>query len=486
MSWLDISYATTVLLLLASPCATDDRLVPGKPLSPGATIVSDGGSFALGFFSPTNSSSTPDKLYLGIWYNDIPGRLTVVWVANRETPVTASPPASLSLTNASNLVLSGADGRVLWTTTDVAGAGAAAATSNTAAAVLLNTGNLVIRSPNGATLWQSFDHPADSFLPGMKIRVNYKTRAGNRLVSWRSPDDPSPGVFSYGGDPDTFLQIFIWNGTRPIMRSAPWDGEPVTAGLVRLSTTSVIFYQTVVSTQEEIYLTFSVSDGADHTRYVLTDSGELLFQSWNSSSSAWDVLGGSSDPGCNLYGYCGPNGYCDNTESPRSRCKCLDGFEPVAGLEDWNSGRFSQGCRRKEELRRCGEGAGEDRFLALPGMQSPDKFVHVENRTLQECAEECTRNCSCVAYAYANLSSSRNNGDLTRCLVWAGELIDTWKSDTDTLYLRIAGLDAENASIALPPPNNPGHYGQRSGDMRQIRDEDNSMNSLTITTIEGR
>jgi len=38
----------------------------------------------------------------------------------------------------------------------------------------------------------------------------------------------------------------------------------------------------------------------------------------------------------------------------------------------------------------------------------------------------------------------------------------------------------------MPTPNNPGHYGQRGGGMEQIRDENNSMNTLTLTTIEGR
>ncbi|TKW34500.1 hypothetical protein SEVIR_2G311000v4 [Setaria viridis] len=435
-----IKYATVLLLLLLPPpCAADDRLVPGKPLSPGATIVSDGGSFALGFFSPTNS--TPAKLYLGIWYNDI-RRRTVVWVANRETPATnssagatfSSPPA-LSLTNSSNnLVLSDSDGRVLWTT-DVTGAAPAA---GNAAAVLLNTGNLVIRSPDGTALWQSFDHPADTFLPGMKIRIRYETRAGERLVSWKGPDDPSLGSFSFGVDPDTFLQVFLWNATRPIWRSGPWTGYFVAVKYRAI--TSVIVYLTIVNTQEEIYMTFSLSAGAAYTRHVLTHSGEFQLQTWNSSSSAWTFLWdwtrGAGE--CSRYSYCGPNGYCDYIELPAT-CKCLDGFEP-ASLEDWKGGRFSQGCRRKEALR-CGDG-----FLALPGMKSPDKFVLVQNRTFQECAAECTRNCSCVAYAYANLSTSRTNGDVTRCLVWAGDLIDTEKigngDGTDTLYLRIAGFDA--------------------------------------------
>ncbi|KAL6655094.1 hypothetical protein ACP70R_005920 [Stipagrostis hirtigluma subsp. patula] len=453
-----IRYATILLLLLLlpSPCASDDRLVVGKPLTPGATIVSDGGSFALGFFSPSNS--TPAKLYLGIWYNDIP-RLTVVWVANRETPAGNSTPSSsptLSLTNTSNLVLSDGSGRVLWVT-NVTGAvssspsPAAAATGITA--VLLNNGNLVIRSPSGAALWQSFDHPADTFLPGMKIRTGYKTRAGDRLVSWKGADDPSPGSFSMGGDPDTPLQGFIWNGTRPVWRSTPWTGTMVTSHYQ--ANTSVIFYLTVVHSEENIYVTYSLSDGAAHTRYVLTNSGEFQLQSWNSSSSAWAILEDRPGSECNRYGHCGPYGYCDGAMAVPT-CKCLDGFAP-ASSEDWSSGRFSQGCRRKEALR-CGDG-----FLALPGMKSPDKFVLVGNKTSEECAAECTHNCSCVAYAYANLSSSRSKGDVTRCLVWTGELIDTKKmghaAGSDTLYLRVAGLDAgvhgrraktSNVKIVLP------------------------------------
>jgi hypothetical protein len=86
-------------------------------------------------------------------------------------------------------------------------------------ATLTSAGNLVLRSPNGTTTWQSFDHPTDTVLPTMALRVNHGYRPGNRLVSWKSPVDPSPGNFTYSADPDhpvPFLQAFIWNGSRPL------------------------------------------------------------------------------------------------------------------------------------------------------------------------------------------------------------------------------------------------------------------------------
>ncbi|CAM0952442.1 unnamed protein product [Alopecurus aequalis] len=443
MDRLFLACCTAALVLVLLPLSvSDDRLVPGNTLSPGATIVSDGGSFALGFFNPSNSS-TPVSLYLGIWYNDIP-EFTVVWVANRETLATNSATPLLSLSNSSNLVLSDGDGGpVLWTTNL-----AATTTSSPATAVLLNNGNLVIRSQNDTMLWQSFDHPTDTFLPEMKLRIRYSTPAdADRLVSWKDPDDPLPGCFSYGGDPETLLQVFLWDGASPVARTGPWTGylakterkyQQVASANASVS---VIIYLAVVDGVDEIYITYTASVGPPHTRYVVTYSGEYQLQSWSNEISAWVILWKWPSSECNHYGYCGPYGYCDETATPLQTCKCLDGFMPT-NIEDWDKGRFLAGCQRKEALEGCSDG-----FLALPGMKSPDNFVFVASRrTLEECAVECRRNCSCVAYSYASLVSGRSGGNLTRCLVWTGELVDTGKNvadiASDTLYLRLAGLDA--------------------------------------------
>jgi hypothetical protein len=62
---------------------TQDTITPTQSIRDGgSTLDSAGGSFQLGFFSPGNSKSR----YVGIWYT-ISSEETVVWVANREAPL---------------------------------------------------------------------------------------------------------------------------------------------------------------------------------------------------------------------------------------------------------------------------------------------------------------------------------------------------------------------------------------------------------------
>lgn len=57
-----------------------------QTLIDGESLASEEGTFELGFFSPGSSTHR----YLGIWYKNIP-IITVVWVANRKTPLKIVP-----------------------------------------------------------------------------------------------------------------------------------------------------------------------------------------------------------------------------------------------------------------------------------------------------------------------------------------------------------------------------------------------------------
>ncbi|XBH65997.1 hypothetical protein VPH35_119472 [Triticum aestivum] len=189
-----------LLLFLSSFCKPDDTLTHTKPLFSGDKLVSKGGDFALGFFSPPSSNTST---YIGIWYNNIPEH-PVVWVANRDNPiVTTSPSTKLAITNEGcDMALFNSEGHTIWTTSSNITTGARDDAVR-AYAVLLSSGNLVLRYPNGTCIRESFDHPTDTLLPSMKFLMSSKTRAVGRLVAWKGPDDPSSGDFSFSSDPSS-------------------------------------------------------------------------------------------------------------------------------------------------------------------------------------------------------------------------------------------------------------------------------------------
>ena len=73
-------------------------------------------------------------------------------------------------------------------------------------ATLLDSGNFILKEvqSNGSikrVLWQSFDYPADTLLPGMKLGVRHKTGQTWSLTSWLTDEIPVPGPLALEWDP---------------------------------------------------------------------------------------------------------------------------------------------------------------------------------------------------------------------------------------------------------------------------------------------
>ena len=123
------------LILFLSDCTVLDTISANQTIKDGETIVSKGEIFEMGFFSPGNSK----KRYLGIWYKKI-STCTVVWVANRETPI-ADKSGIFKVSRHGNLLILNGSMSVIWSSNSTV-----TIRSNDPVVVLqlLDTGNLVL------------------------------------------------------------------------------------------------------------------------------------------------------------------------------------------------------------------------------------------------------------------------------------------------------------------------------------------------------
>ncbi|KAL7243935.1 hypothetical protein ACSBR1_016202 [Camellia fascicularis] len=94
---------------------------------------------------------------------------TVIWVANRDSPITDEN-GILAIGNNGNLMVLDGNGNAMWSSN-------ASIFSINTTAMLMDTGNLILSSNDSVAdtdkaLWQSFDNPTDTFLPGMRVHTN--------------------------------------------------------------------------------------------------------------------------------------------------------------------------------------------------------------------------------------------------------------------------------------------------------------------------
>ncbi|KAI3793425.1 hypothetical protein L1987_36044 [Smallanthus sonchifolius] len=411
-------FFSVALFSLLSNSAAVDTITAGQALGDNDTIVSRGEMYELGFFSPGNSKNR----YLGIWFKKISPR-TVVWVANRDTPLTSTTGVFTVDSNGLLLLLSG-NGTMIWSSSL-----SVSVSNDNAVAKLLDSGNLVV-CDNSSTvqdfIWQSFDYPTDTLLAGMKLGKDLVRGIDRYLTSWKSSDDPSPGLYKIWMDTNGYPQAFQSRGSVLQLRFGPWNG-------VRFSgfpsKPNPIYTYDFFFNEKEVYTIFHLINSSIISRVYLGPEGNHMRLNWIDPSQGWIPYLAATVDSCAQYGLCGVNGICNINSSPA--CSCMEGFEPRYPVQ-WNAGNWSGGCQREKPLN-CGN---EEGFQKLSGVKLPDTQNSWYNLSvsLKECEHACKRNCSCTAYG--NLDIRRGGSG---CLLWFDDLMDVREYNEDQdVYIRIA------------------------------------------------
>nr|XP_018682775.1 PREDICTED: G-type lectin S-receptor-like serine/threonine-protein kinase At4g27290 isoform X2 [Musa acuminata subsp. malaccensis] len=399
-----------------------DTLSAGQSIRDGQTLISAAQTFELGFFSPPNSSNR----YLGIWYQKLSPR-TIIWVGNRERPI-PNISGFLTIDAQGTLMILDKIGTSIMIASNTG-------STNLTSATLLDSGNLVLKQWNSSQdaqpLWQSFDHPTDTFLPGMKLGLDGKR---NRLLtSWRSSDDPGPGDFSAGIDPNGTKQFFMWYKGEVQWQSGLWNGTSF--GLVNRMTSGQ-YNITYTPHWIDGYYYYTFGDSSLITRGVMEVSGQFKQFIWLESEEEWVVLWVQpKELPCEIRATCGANGICSGSHDNSTTCRCMYGFVP-ASYQRWRSNDWSEGCMRRTPTTEC----ERDVFFGLTNVKLPifSSREGDSSVSLEDCESSCGRDCSCTAYAAAYA-----NG--TGCLFWSGGLLGL-QDGTQDLYVRLAASDLSQDS----------------------------------------
>ncbi|CAJ1956876.1 unnamed protein product, partial [Sphenostylis stenocarpa] len=406
------------LLNIIAAVTVTESINPSQSISDDQIIVSPGKTYALGFFSPGNSKNR----YVGIWYNEIPTQ-TVVWVANRDNPLTDSS-GVLKLNESGVLVLLNHNKSVIWSSNTTSSA-------RHPVAKLLDSGNLIVQDGNGNDeakdlLWQSFDYPVDTILPGQKFGRNLVTGLNRYMSSWNSSEDPSHGVYSYQLDITGYPQFVLRQGNSKRYRFGSWNGIQFSgAPLLKQSPLTRFSF---ISDEEELYFRFELTNKSLLHRMVLTPDGHILGTYWDNERKIWNLHARIPVDDCDYYGKCGAYASCNIDNIPP--CNCLDGFVP-------KTADLYGSCARRSSLSCHGDG-----FLRVSGLKLPDteRSWFNRNMSLEDCKILCMNNCSCMAYAALDVSKGPSG-----CLLWFNDLVDIRNlTDVDEdIYIRMARTEVE-------------------------------------------
>ncbi|GLJ37589.1 hypothetical protein SUGI_0763780 [Cryptomeria japonica] len=404
-----------------------DSIALGASLTGNQSIVSKNGTFELGFFCPNGTNNW----YIGIWYAQITEK-TIIWVANRETPI-RNKPGVLKLSTDGYLKLYDSEGRSIWSTRKNQKAIASRA-------IILDSGSFAMLGGHTISeiVWESFLYPTNTILSGMKV---WK---GIKLTSWRSSSDPAPGPFSFQMDPTPGKTDFLllYNNNISYLNSGEWVGNQFTnmPEMSNKDSSKILKTAFVKISPTRMYFTFDQISLFDSftQRVVLDKSGDLAAYN-RISGSSWNLIWSIPRDLCLVYNLCGAYGACNSNNL--QFCSCLEGFKPRDNRAWFSQDWWLSGCVRSSPLHCSATNGTTDGFLQKNDISlAEEKAVsYSQYPTLSTCTAACLENCSCKAFDHTNSTPPI-------CRMWFGDLFNVRvASNNQPIFLRMAATELQQS-----------------------------------------
>ncbi|XP_061358411.1 G-type lectin S-receptor-like serine/threonine-protein kinase At1g67520 [Gastrolobium bilobum] len=342
-----VIFSLLCLQWITTYAAVSGILKPGEILDHSRKLCSEKQNFCLKFEA---FESDPGNTYLVIQNTHSPTRYAD-WIANRNDPID-NDSGVLTLNHSGSLIITSQEGKKPITVYSPV-----SATNKTVAVTLLDSGNLILQEyhDNGSmkqVMWQSFDHPSEMLLPGMKLGVNHKTGKSWSVIASVSTGHPAPGSFTLEWEPKKHQliirrqgKIYWTSGT--LRNNRFFENIPKEVQLK--------YQYNIVSNKDEE--SFSYNSQNDESQWVLYSDGNLI-----------DPRVGVIARAQTCYRSFNNKGGCQILSQPKCRHPG-DKFQASFGYFDHQS--------------------------------SPDGFfLEDKNITLTEsdCMDICWNNCSCVGF----------------------------------------------------------------------------------------
>ncbi|KAK6119631.1 hypothetical protein DH2020_046654 [Rehmannia glutinosa] len=368
------------VLFLLEPCTPSVRYIgklkPGFKGSQiywidndGLFLLSNNSNFAFGL------TTTEENVTLFLLVVMHKSSSTIVWAANRDSPVQNSD--SFTFDDNGNAYLQ-RGGSTIWST--------ATANKGVSAMELLDSGNLVLIGNDGSVIWQSFKHPTNTLLSNQEfsegmILTSDPNSKGSKNLTYSLEIKSGNMILSAGFQPP---QPY-WSIKSDSRKTIDKGGGDVTSAVLSFNSwkfydpNKVLLWQFILSQDINANATWMV---------VLGDDGFLTFTV---------LQGGSTNPSptriprdqCSTPAACDPYTVC----YPGNQCQCPPAL-PFCKSAIFTSCDNSTGSM---ELVRGGDGLS---YFAL-GFLKPFSKTNLDG-----CKASCLGNCSCGAMFFDSSSGN--------------------------------------------------------------------------------